>query len=775
MTRRILAMLLAALLLLAFAACSGQETAAEQGNSQQTQAAEQPAPVQEAADSAVEPVAGEEEQTATPSSQEEPIEAASDHSVIENALNLANMGAEWTYSEAADAWTLSVVTAVTNAELPAYQGVSVYVPGAYVRGVDTDGDGSADAVSGTVTGNLVIDYEASVTSTYGQIYTAATAPVIVNTGAAGYSAQSNQTASSTYAAEGYINVACGNRGKQSTLSDGSYTGDAPSCLVDQKNAVRFVKYNILLGNLPGSVDHFVSTGGSGGGAHASMLAATSNNPNFYDYQIAAGAVGVYQNSDGSYDTAVTIGGERVPLSDGMWGCMAYSAITSLAEADMALAFEYRLDSTYSFNTPFQKQLAAYLSLEYMEYINGKDLSVSESAVGFDLNCDGDEDDTIALTIEYDEAGDTYSGTYLDLYLAEFTESFQSYLNRLDYAEGWTWFDGDGNPLSDDAVASMSSSDKATAFIEGRYAKGSSSGGMGGMSGGPGGMGGDFDSSGGPPSGEAPDGMGGGPGSSDGTSGPPDMSGGAPGGDASGATEEVGTPDAGTTQSASSRTDSANYSGFAEMLAAYQADIAEIEAGDAYGNNIVELYDPINYIGAEGTDDPTWARVLMGASEGDISMLNSLNLEIAWLNAGTDAVIEWQWNGGHVPSEVLGDSFSLYVDMMYGKHVDGAVSVERPTAEAQLTNGTAESASGTDISSWIDYSDTEHVSFTLSDIAAYRTAGASKAIPGFDVMDYGQEDYVFGSASADARHWSKTVLKVFEEQKETLSELFNAGN
>ena len=114
-------------------------------------------------------------------------------------------------------------------------------------------------------------------------------------------------------------------------------------------------------------------------------------------------------------------------------------------------------------------------------------------------------------------------------------------------------------------------------------------------------------------------------------------------------------------------------------------------------------------------------------------------------------------------------------MMYGKHVDGAVSVERPTAEAQLTNGTAESASGTDISSWIDYSDTEHVSFTLSDIAAYRTAGASKAIPGFDVMDYGQEDYVFGSASADARHWSKTVLKVFEEQKETLSELFNAGN
>jgi len=102
----------------------------------------------------------------------------------------------------------------------------------------------------------------------------------------GAAADNDQAAGTTYAAEGYINIACGNRGKQSTLSDGTYTGDAPSCLVDQKNAVRFVKYNILLGNLPGSVDHFDSTGGSGGGAHATMLAATSNNPDFYDYEIS---------------------------------------------------------------------------------------------------------------------------------------------------------------------------------------------------------------------------------------------------------------------------------------------------------------------------------------------------------------------------------------------------------------------------------------------------------------------------------------------------------
>lgn len=208
-------------------------------------------------------------------------EESGDKEAIESALDLRNIGADWTYSENANAWTMSSVTAVTNAELPDYQGVSVCVPGAYVKGIDTDGDGEEDVTSGTAAGNLVIDCDATVTSTNGRIYTAATAPVIINTGAAGYSAQSNQTAGTTYAAEGYINVACGNRGKQSTLSDGAYTGDAPSCLVDQKNAVRFVKYNILLGNLPGSVDRFVSTGGSGGGAHATMLAATSNNPVFF--------------------------------------------------------------------------------------------------------------------------------------------------------------------------------------------------------------------------------------------------------------------------------------------------------------------------------------------------------------------------------------------------------------------------------------------------------------------------------------------------------------
>ena len=725
-------------------------------------------------------------------------EELSDKETIEATLNLANNEQqEWTYSANADAWVLSVVQAVAYPELPDQQGVSVCVPGAYVTGIDTDGDGDADVTSATYSeparGVLVIDYDAQITSTHGQVYTAATAPIILNTGAAGYGSQNNSLASTIYAAEGYINVACGNRGKQDTVTDENgnayYTGDVPSCLVDQKAAARYVKYNILLGNLPGDIERLVSTGGSGGGAHAAMFAATSNNPDFYDYQIAAGAVGVYRNADGSYSTTVTIDGKEVELSDGAWGCVAYSAITSLYEADMALAFEYTLDADYDFSTPFQKQLASYLSEAYMDYINAQELFAQEASVGFDLNGDGDLDDTIALTIECDPEAypetNGYHGTYLDLYLAEFRSNLQWYLNNLGYAEGWTWFDADGNALSDEAVAAMTAQDKAAAFIEGRYAKGST-GGRGGFDGMPSGMGGAADFGG--PDGGFPEG--GLPGGKDfrggfGKDGPGGMPNGFDGGLPDGGPDGnlpnggprggmiVGTPDGGTTQSATGRRDSMNYETYAQMVESYREDIEEIEAGDAYGKNIVALYNPLNYIGADGTTDPIWTRIVMGASEGDMSMFSSLNLQLAWLNADVDAVIEWQWDGGHVPSEIFGESLALYVDQMVAKHGDG-VAVEKAAPTAQTTNGTATQPTGTDLSGWVNADDVAAVSFTLADAAAYRTKGASKAMPGFDVIDYGQEDYVFGSAEKDARHWTRFLLEILEEHADTLEPLFNAN-
>lgn len=243
---------------------------------------------------------------------------------------------------------------------------------------------------------------------------------------------------------------------------------------------------------------------------------------------------------------------------------------------------------------------------------------------------------------------------------------------------------------------------------------------------------------------------------------------------SGMGDEVGTPDAGTTQSADSKTDSSNYSSYEEMLESYESDIESIEDGDKYGNNIVDLYNPINYIGAEDTESPTWTRIVMGASEGDMSLFASMNMQIAWLNSGTDAELEWQWDGGHVPSEIFGESLALYIDEMYGKYVEGAAEVTKAEAQTQTQNGTATEATGTDISSWASYEAGE-TNFTLTDAASYRTKGASKATPGFDVIDYGQETYEFGSTTQDARHFDRYVLKVLQEEKETLKGLFNSNN
>lgn len=384
------------------------------------------------------PTSTSEAASASPTSASQSVDVADPEqkAYIEETLNLANNpDQEWTYNADAQAWILSIVSAVAFPELPDQQGVSVCVPAAYVLGIDTDGDGQEDVTSTsdtqTAKGSLVIDAAAQVTSSHGQVYTAAAAPVILNTGAAGYGSSKHTLAATTYASEGYINVSCGNRGKQDTAADEDgnsyYTGDAPSCLVDQKNAARFVKYNILLGNLPGSVDYFVSTGGSGGGAHAVMFAATSNHSDFYDYEIAAGAVGVYLLED----------------------------------------------------------------------------------------------------------------------------------------------------------------------------------------------------------------------------------------------------------------------------------------------------------------------------------------------------------GGHVPSEIFSESFTLYVGQMYGEYVSSQ-TIEAPAAQVQTTNGTDEQPNGTDISSWVNTLDLDAVSFTLADAAAYRTKGASKAIPGFDVIDYGQEDYVFGSTEQDARHWNSILLDIFQTHADVLAPLFNAG-
>ena len=101
-------------------------------------------------------------------------------------------------------------------------------------------------------------------------YYAATAPIVMQTGATGYSVKMNYLAS-TSDSTGFITVEPGNRDKYSRAVDaeenGYWTGDAPCCSADQKSTVRWLRYNSALGYIPGDIDRIVTWGSSGGGAH----------------------------------------------------------------------------------------------------------------------------------------------------------------------------------------------------------------------------------------------------------------------------------------------------------------------------------------------------------------------------------------------------------------------------------------------------------------------------------------------------------------------------
>ncbi len=73
---------------------------------------------------------------------------------------------------------------------------------------------------------------------------------------------------------------------------------------------------------------------------------------------------------------------------------------------------------------------------------------------------------------------------------------------------------------------------------------------------------------------------------------------------------------------------------------YDANGDHLET-NGYYDTYVDLYlaefeESLNDYLTRLDDTEDWTRILMGASEGDISFLNSFNLQVAWLNANTDA-------------------------------------------------------------------------------------------------------------------------------------------
>lgn len=565
---------------------------------------------------------------------------------IASLLDLDNMKYTWTLSGSGDSayYQLSPVVDVAKPEMAAYQGCSVAIPAYYVKAVNEDG-------------SLEFDYNYEFTNPNGVTYTAATAPIIINTGAAGYSAGTTGKAGGSYVSYGYINVACGNRGKSlSTVNaegDMYYCGDAPYCLVDQKACVRWLKHNIALGNLCGDAERMVSTGGSGGGAHSLMLAATGNHPDFYPYLEESGAVMSYNGA---------------AISDAIWGCCPYSPITNLEEGNMAYEFETGLakdDRLVTRYSEFRQILSQGLSEQYMDYINARGLT-------WDFNGDGVRE---ALTIKYDESTDTWSGSFIDLLELFMEEQLEWYLNNIDesekewvgnvtdYAMGYLTgaYEGSGEmsgePQVEEGYASENDEDAVTGSGEDLTDWVSYTVDVNGV------YDVDFDIA----DFEVYRGRG--------KTNPAfdDLDLGQAENQVFGDFDQdfkhwdVYVLNAMTEyydelEAAYDGTDSA-YANFADMYAAYTADVSSMQAGDRFGSNIVELYNPTNYILDPETEQPVWVHLCHGSADTDCSSCVVMVDAVAWDMMGVNTFAAWVWDDGHVAGNPIGTTMPSYVDSM----------------------------------------------------------------------------------------------------------------
>ena len=106
-----------------------------------------------------------------------------------------------------------------------------------------------------------------------------------------------------------------------------YVCHSPATVADTKAAIRFVKYNIGMGNIPANADRIIITGRSGGGGLATIIGATGNSSDYAPYLTNA-----------------------APATDDVYAVLAFTPVTDLPMADQAYEFTYgayRGDAPYN--------------------------------------------------------------------------------------------------------------------------------------------------------------------------------------------------------------------------------------------------------------------------------------------------------------------------------------------------------------------------------------------------------------------------------------------
>ncbi|MCR4860019.1 MAG: hypothetical protein K5910_05085 [Bacteroidales bacterium] len=267
----------------------------------------------------------------------------------------SDSGIAWNYDKSSDTY---YVVGISYCEKPAdtdYETMGIFVPGAYM-------DAKANS-NGTYTCTVNSKGEKNG-------FTASTAPVVIPVNTPGYKAMSPPSGFSSgiasYTEKGFVYLFAGCRGKESS---------APSAVTDLKAAIRYFRYLVAQGGVPGDTDRIFTFGHSGGGAQSAILGASGNSSLYDPYLSALGA--------------------KMDFKDDVAGSMCWCPITNLDQANGA--YEWNMGQTRSGLSETDLKISKALASNFAEYIN---------AIGFKHPSSGE-----TLTLEATDDGYSQSGSY----------------------------------------------------------------------------------------------------------------------------------------------------------------------------------------------------------------------------------------------------------------------------------------------------------------------------------------------------------------------------
>lgn len=223
-----------------------------------------------------------------------------------------------------------------------------------------------------------------------------------------------------------IYVTAGARSRDAVNEDGTlHTGKAPTQMADLKSGIIALRANSDV--IPGDKDRIISIGTSGGGQMSSILGASGNMPEYYEYMYESGTLGVEKREDGSYGSA---------YPDNIYGAQLYCPIADIENADLAYAWWWvdLADQGGSYGgsmTEFERRLQELEADAFIEYLNSLGVKDAEGNV---LTLDG-----------------LRSGTYYDAILQNISDALNAAVAAGDVdpetaypdSEDWLQKDEDG--------------------------------------------------------------------------------------------------------------------------------------------------------------------------------------------------------------------------------------------------------------------------------------------------------------------------------------------